>query len=484
MSSLFRAARPATAAALLAVAALGALAAGADAAPVPRDCAKLTGRTVVRTATVRIVSRPLHEVPKNIAPDTTLSRFDGLGHYSCTLPHGRVHLAGRSGRVSLTSRDEPLGEGIEENSTRFRQITGRFALRTQTYSGHTTVSDYSGSSTDLVDLRSGRKIARLTDDDKPTAKVLLDRQGHVAMILDEPFDEDVLDEFGDSIDHEMDYATYAAGPTRSVVVISTTGAVSTLDRAPRSELTVPGLRLEGTTVSWTHGDAPRSARIPGKATPFGPAVPVVERCDQALPGTPVRSSDGARILSRPIDRIDPPKNLRFTGTAYFACALPNGVLRQFDRAGNETNGSGERVQGTTTIDIMETNGPFFTWRRSLDQSTYRRIEEFGLQASSTAAATALHRDERFAQTGGAPFGFPVASLVSRLTTNGRVVVLRDDPQAKASVRRTLAAQRIGLGDVQTLDRAPVAAIAPESVAVDGLTVTWSRAGTPRTATLK
>ena len=193
----------------------------ADAARRTKTCRSLRGRDLAPARRVRLVRR---------------KTADGTDLLGCVLPRGRVHRIASSQDLFTTVYGYEL-----------RQVAGAIALVAYSYGSQYGES----SSTSVWNLRTGRSYAIATHcsmlgdpgtcrpGDATAVAAFINRRGQAAAAI----------------------VPYMAQIT-TIAGFSSRGARSNLDSGPSAELPASSLRLAGSTATWTHSGAERSANLP------------------------------------------------------------------------------------------------------------------------------------------------------------------------------------------------------------------------------
>ena len=187
----------------------------AAASSAPRsDCGKLKGSDLAPARSVKLVDR------------------GGLLR-SCSFPKGRVRLL------------ESGINGDEISEVHYvRQVAGAFAVVTNVhYDKYATAEG-----TYVVNLRTGKKrTLASTQQDAGFSPLAPDTRVASAFV---------------TAGGRAAAAVLAPGDLVRVVALGTSGDLRTIAEAPRGELATESLSLSGSTIGWTQGRLPRTARLP------------------------------------------------------------------------------------------------------------------------------------------------------------------------------------------------------------------------------
>jgi len=278
-----------------------------------QNCDKLAGRQVLKTDSIRIVSKPFNRINRKGA-----TRTIGRDYLACARPRGTVRRVGQQYRVYLGTGSIKGQTAVESGLPTFGQNAGRFVIvlmRDANLAG-----DYEEQSYKVVDVASGkgyryfhfeRSPAGFKREPGPPSVVKLDDQGRLAAIITNPNTEpDPEDEI---------YSEPAQGQAR-VVAFNSAGKRQVLDTAPVAQIPRSSLTLRDGVVGWTNAGQPKSATL-ATASPSASASARTSRCRGASKARGVekilaRSSEGV-VFQRSFDRI-------------YGCVYANRRLRRLD----------------------------------------------------------------------------------------------------------------------------------------------------------
>jgi hypothetical protein len=232
--------------ALLALACAAAMS-PATASGASRACGAMEGKTVVKTPSIRVVSRTAPGRKRN-EPSTTT-------YYGCDRTTGPVR------RLGDTAIRNPSGTNRRETTFGIVKTAGRFVLFSQ-------FEQDSGGGTQqhsrvVIDLRSGsrREVWRFVT----LESTLCEEEGKAYFPRPKQF---VLGAngvvAGVYVPAQDDKFRECFTPSdASVVLVSVPGQskLRELDRGPVADIPSRSLKLTGRTVSWTHGAERRSATV-------------------------------------------------------------------------------------------------------------------------------------------------------------------------------------------------------------------------------
>ena len=477
--------RPALLLALAAVAGLVAAPAPASAAKkVPRTCDRLTGPIVLKTTRILIVKRNVRDIPKRVPRGTTKGGFVGRRFYGCALPGGRVRELGSSGTTYFYERGRRgrvRRAGVQGTSRMaFSQPAGTYVLsrNEDSIAGGPSAGTYQSGL--VQNLETGKRYPYWDSDastnpnaefvGEPPARVILSEEGRLAAI----FDDDI-------------------NAVRSVRGFSATGSQKVLDTVPferRGDIPLDTLALEGTTVSWTNAGERKSAEL-AEARAFTAArAKAPATCDK-LTGRTVLETPQFKIVSRRVREV--PRRVRrgvtkggFIGRAFYGCTLPAGKVRRVGQTGTNylyergRRGRARRAgsSGTERTTFSDAAGTFVLVRVD---SGIEGGPSAGNYNSGSVENLATGEDyvywayENSAEPGELVTDAPTRAI---LDEQGVLAAIFDDPLTGERTVRGFAAT----GKQTVLDTVPgdrKQDIPPESLALDGTTVSWTNAGQPK-----
>jgi hypothetical protein len=421
----------AIAAIAIAIAATAAIPAAATAAP--RTCSALTGGTrLVNTASLKVVRIRSHD-----------RRVKGSRVFGCVKPNGRVRLLGVSGIVDTFM--------FTDQTTTVGSVAGTYLTLARSFD---TEAGPGPDYRTVVNLRSGRARRYYAgiisncgiDPTPPVAREILGKDGRLVAIYAAPADPGAAGCPG-----------YRNAGQAQIRGLRPDGQLQTLELAPVADIPVDSLTLDGADAGWTRAGRRQTARIGGGAAATPMRAP--KRSCRQLRGTNLSPSPRLRIVK--------------VGNAFLGCA-PRSLEREVYTLG--------AASGPARLKIDKVAGPVVAYTFTRGHRVTKGVISLETGAGSAYWDANLAVDCATDFQAAAP---PPAAIALNADVGLVAVFANADPATAACYPNAGQALVATFNDGYpiTFDLAPATDILPSSLGLSGRTVSWTRAGVPRHATV-
>jgi hypothetical protein len=231
--------------------------------------------------------------------------------------------------------------------------------------------------------------------------------------------------------------------------------------------TIAKLSIDG-RLRWTNQGISRSTHL--DAGPF-------RRCD-GLEGKPVLVTNAMRIVKVPARHVG--GGVEFVGHDYFGCALPSGVVHRLGTGGTTylyDNGKRVGVYGSDRVRFTNPVGTYVVRHRTGGSNSYTYEDGDVLDLVYGVGNPFMY----YLDTGDGPEAATLPQVYPKGLALSATGVFAGVYGSTTGTGQHTVIGFSPLGRQHTLDAAPEADIAPASIAVSGAVVSWSNAGTPKSA---